>query len=86
MGKTAKSLFKYDGQVRAKILGFKGEHSLYRALSCNAYVPDLYAPTFVITAKDDPITKYKCVPIEDLKRNPNVLVAIYNRGGHCDFF
>ena len=55
-------------------------------MSCNVFLPDVKTPTFVITAKDDPITKIKCVPIDDLKRNPNMLLAIYNNGGHCDFF
>ena len=59
---------------------------MYRAMSCNVFLPDVKTPMFVITAKDDPITKIKCVPIDDLKRNPNMLVAIYNNGGHCDFF
>ena len=81
-----KTLFNYDHHVRSKILGFKGSHSLYRATSCDVFIPDIYVPTFVITAKDDPITKYKCVPIDDLKRNSNILLAVYEKGGHCDFF
>lgn len=67
IGNRCKTLFKYDSAVRAPLLGYKGGHSLYRAISCNAFVPDIETPVFVLTAKDDPITKYKNVPIYDIK-------------------
>ena len=37
-------------------------------------------------SKDDPITRFNMVPIEDLVRNPNFLVAVSDAGGHCEFF
>ena len=79
-------MWLFDQEVRSRIFGFKGVHSLYRAISCNVFIPNIYAPTLVITAKDDPITKYKCVPLDDLKRNPNIMTVVYGVGGHCDFF
>ena len=63
----------------------KGAHSFYRKVSCNVFVPDIKTPTFVFTAKDDPITRYKHVPIEDIKRNPNMFLISVPNGGHCEF-
>ena len=40
----------------------------------------------ILAAKDDIVTRVDRIPIDDLKRSPNVLMAIYNKGGHCDFF
>ncbi len=37
-------------------------------------------------AKDDMVTLFKVVPIDDLERNPNFLIAISDAGGHCEWF
>ena len=39
-----------------------------------------------LLAKDDPITKFSVVPLNDLKRNPNFMVGLTDYGGHCEFF
>jgi predicted alpha/beta-fold hydrolase len=72
--------------VRSKIFGYNGSLSLYRAVSQNVFIPHVQTPTFALVAKDDPITKYRFVPIEDMERNPHFIVAVTESGGHCDFF
>ena len=37
-------------------------------------------------AKDDPITQWNSVPVEDLKRNKNFLLAFSEAGGHCEWY
>ena len=66
-------------------MGHKGGHTLYRSISCNEFVPDIDTPVFVLTAKDDPITKYKSVPVFDIRRNPNMFLIATPYGGHCEF-
>ena len=39
-----------------------------------------------VSTKDDSITDFKFVPVGDLQRNPNVILAVLERGGHCDLF
>jgi len=39
-----------------------------------------------LIAKDDPITRFSVVPMNDLKRNPNFMVGLTDFGGHCEFF
>ena len=39
-----------------------------------------------LIAKDDPITKFGVVPLDDLKRNPNFMIGLTEHGGHCEFF
>ena len=65
---------------------FKGKNSLYRSLSCDTHIPNIKTPTFMITSSDDPIAKVKSVPIDEIKRNPNLLLATFNKGGHADLF
>ena len=48
-------------------------------------MPDIDTPTFVLTAEDDCITKFKFVPLDDLRRNPNIIVGVTGTGAHCDF-
>jgi predicted alpha/beta-fold hydrolase len=38
-----------------------------------------------LIAKDDPITRFKDVPLDDLQRNPNFIVGVSDLGGHCEF-
>jgi predicted alpha/beta-fold hydrolase len=40
----------------------------------------------VLVAKDDPITRIGVLPKEELKRNPNFIVAMSDVGGHCEFY
>lgn len=54
--KEAKTLFMFDATVRAKIFGYDGAHSLFRAVSQNVFIPDIKTPTFALVAKDDAIT------------------------------
>lgn len=46
----------FDATVRAKIFGYDGAHSLFRAVSQNVFIPDIATPTFALVAKDDAIT------------------------------
>ncbi len=39
-----------------------------------------------LIAKDDPITSFSVVPMEDLYRNENFLVGVTDAGGHCEFY
>ena len=39
-----------------------------------------------LVAKDDPVTRSSLVPTNDLKRNPNFILAMSDAGGHCEFY
>jgi len=39
-----------------------------------------------LVAKDDPVTRITNVPTNDLKRNPNFILAISDVGGHSEFY
>jgi len=79
-------LTEFDTLVRAPIFGYRGASRLFRNISCDAYVPSIETPLLALVTKDDAITDFKFVPQEDLKRNPNVILAVLERGGHCDLF
>ena len=72
--------------TRAKALNLKSAARLLRQISCDVYVSRIETPLLIISAHDDVVTKTNRIPIDDLKKQPNVILALYERGGHCDFF
>lgn len=48
-------------------------------------MPNIETPVFVLIAKDDPITRYKYVPVYEIKNNPNMFLAVLAKGGHIEF-
>lgn len=84
--KEAKNLTHFDTLIRGPIFGYRGASRLFRCISCDAYVSQIETPTFALATKDDTITDFKFVPVDDLERNPNVILAILEKGGHCNLF
>ena len=77
-------MFDFDTRIRGPILGYTGSSRLYRNISCDAFIPSIETPILAVSTKDDTITDYKFVPIDDLKRNPNIIFASLEKGGHCN--
>ena len=84
--KAACSLTEFDTLVRGPIFGYKGSSRLFRHISCDAFVASIETPTLAVTSKDDTITDFKYVPIDDMRRNPNITLAILEQGGHCNLW
>ena len=76
----------FDRLVRGRMLGMNSGHMLHRKVSCNEFVPEINTPLFLLYAKDDAITDFNFVPLEDLARNRNIITAVIPKGGHCDLF
>ena len=68
------------------MFGYRGASRLFREVSCDAYVPHIETPLLAVSTKDDSITDFKFVPVGDLTRNPYVIFATLEKGGHCDLF
>ena len=83
---SARCLTELDSLTRAPVFGYRGASRLFRNVSCDAYVSQIETPLLALSTKDDSITDFKFVPVEDLSRNPNVMFATLERGGHCDLF
>ena len=54
--------------------------------SCHRFLHRITTPTMFMIAKDDPITQWSSVPVDDLKRNKNFLLAFSDAGGHCEWY
>ncbi len=83
---SARTLTEFDTLIRAPVFGYRGASRLFREISCDRFVSKIETPLLAVSTKDDSITDFKFVPVEDLTRNPNVIFATLERGGHCDLF
>ena len=72
--------------MRGPIFGYKGASRLFRHISCDAYIASIGTPLLTLMAEDDTITDFKFVPLDELKRNPNIILATLPRGGHCNLW
>ena len=66
--------------------GFNSGAMLWRHISCDRYLPNIKIPVMALVAKDDPITKYRFLPINEINANENFVLAVSDKGGHCEFY
>lgn len=60
--------------------------ALWRNISCDRFLHQVKVPVMCLAARDDPITRAHIIPVNDLKRNPNFILALSDVGGHCEFY
>jgi len=83
---AAKDLRDFDTRIRGPIVGYKGASRLFRNISCDAFLSQIDTPLLVVTTKDDTITDFNFVPVNELCSNSNVIFASLERGGHCNLW
>ena len=83
-----KSVEEFHEIFTAKVFGYKNAREYFRAAKINKnHIENIKIPTFLLHARDDPITTIKCVPVEELKQNKHIVYAETKYGGHvCWFF
>ena len=63
--------------------GFKNKMEYYRASKLKGKLHNLRrCPTMFLESWDDFLSEPHSYPVEEIKNNPNVLMAITERGGH----
>lgn len=77
------TLRQFDDIYTAPRGGFDSALDYYRRSSSGPLIPQIKAPTLIITARDDPFIAAR--PFEELPSMPNVEVRIEERGGHLGF-
>ena len=72
----------FDGEFFVKILGFRNADDYYKGLSSARFVKNINKPFLVISAKDDPISNYRGIPIDDICENENIILILTDKGAH----
>ena len=74
--------FTFDATYTCKLLGFKNPEHYYRKSSCVQHLHNITKPTLALQALDDPVVTPDCIPYEEFKSNPYLILAVTKRGGH----
>ncbi|CAJ1362290.1 unnamed protein product [Effrenium voratum] len=78
----ATRLAHMDEAVVCPLWGFANQAEFHSNCTPRSTVHQISVPTLVVHAEDDPVISLSTIPLEDLKRNPRIYVAITKRGGH----
>ena len=72
----------FDGEFFVKILGYRNADDYYKEMSSSKYVKNINKPFLVISSKDDPISNYKGIPLDDICENENIILILTDKGAH----
>ena len=78
--------FEFDTKYTCKLLGYKNPEQYYRESSSVQNLHNIKKPTLAISALDDPVVTKDCIPYEEFKTNPNIMLAVTRRGVHLGWF
>lgn len=82
---TTNRLTEFDRGFFTKLLGYKNVDQYYLGESCDKYFKYINKPFLMINSKDDPITSFKGIPIDDVLENEHIIFIETDRGAHMAF-
>ena len=83
--RAVRSLTEFDGLYTAPIHGFRDATDYWRSVSGERYLSRIERPMLILSATDDPFFPQHYVPQSAIAANPNLTLALTDRGGHCGF-
>ena len=83
---AARYLFEFDRALQCPTWGYPTEGAYYRDASSTESLLNVRIPLFCINAEDDPVAPLEALPIEEVKRNPYVVLCTTSMGGHLSWF
>ena len=84
---NAKTLKDFHEGFTVKVFGYKNVEEYLEAAKVNEeHIKNISVPTLLLHAKDDPITTIKCVPVNALMHNKNIIYVETKNGGHVCWF
>lgn len=83
---AAKTIREYDDACTKKMSNYTTVNNYYRDGSCARVIEHVRIPLLCINALDDPISRFHTIPIDEIKINPNIVLAATKHGGHLGWF
>ena len=80
-----RTLREFDDVITARYCGFRDASDYYARSSALRVMGDIRVPTFVLISQDDPFVPFSSFSNPALTRNPEIVLAAPERGGHCAF-
>lgn len=84
--KQVSSTVDFDREITIKMLGFKNVECYYREASPVNALHKVKIPVLALNSLDDPIVNSECIPFEEFRSNPHLVLATTRVGGHLGWF
>ncbi|KAL0584649.1 hypothetical protein ABG067_005534 [Albugo candida] len=81
----ATTLMEFDEQLTVIVYNYANVGAYHEDGSCVRVMDKVKIPLLCVSAKDDPICIAEAIPYDMVERNPNVILATTNLGGHLAF-
>lgn len=75
-------VMEFEEQINWRLLKERDLSSYYENSSGATHIQNVTVPTFVYFIEDDPIIDRKCIPIDKIIQNENVMVGYNQHGSH----
>ena len=82
---SARTLREFDDLLTAPLHGFRDAADYYERCSSGQFVASVGIPTLFIHAADDPFAPAASIPLDAIRRRPNLSLLLTERGGHLGF-
>ncbi|KAI9029738.1 Alpha/Beta hydrolase protein [Phycomyces nitens] len=83
---SSKTLLQFDEACTRRLGNYTTVNNYYRDASSCRFIEFVRVPLLCINALDDPIALKACIPYDEIKINPNVVLATTENGGHIGWF
>ncbi|XP_057309633.1 phospholipase ABHD3-like isoform X2 [Hydractinia symbiolongicarpus] len=82
----ATSIREFDEQFTSKTFGFPSCHDYYTESSLSLKpLEKIQIPMLFLNARDDPFAPEESIPLDAIKKNPNMAIILTDYGGHIGF-
>ncbi|KAI8997383.1 Alpha/Beta hydrolase protein [Pilobolus umbonatus] len=83
---AAQTVRQYDEACVKKMSNYTTVNNYYRDGSCSRLIEHVRIPLLCINAEDDPIVSHQCIPYDEVRQNPYVVLVTTKQGGHLGWF
>jgi uncharacterized protein len=82
----SKSSQEFDEKFTIRVCGYENTAEYYEKASVSKDLGKIQVPVLALSSKDDPVVVSKCIPYQEFRKNPKLLLATTNIGGHIGWF
>jgi predicted alpha/beta-fold hydrolase len=79
---TARCVRDIDESIICPINGYVNSDEYYTRNSPHLVLSNIKVPTLMVNALDDPVVSAATIPLEEIRRNRKLFLALTRRGGH----
>jgi predicted alpha/beta-fold hydrolase len=83
---AAKTIREFDDACTRKMFNYTTVNNYYRDASSCRFIEHVKIPLLCMNALDDPIAAASCIPYDEIKINPYIVLATTDYGGHLGWF